>query len=263
PGEPMLIKDRLISEGGWIERRGCTTFNLYRPPTLVPGYASEPIPWLNHVRRVFPSEAEHIVRWLAHRVQRPHEKINHALVLGGKQGIGKDTLLEPIKQAVGPWNFIEVTPRNVLGRFNGFVKSVVLRVSEARDLGDFDRFAFYDHMKIYTASPPDVLRVDEKNLREYSVFNVCGVVITSNHKSDGIYLSPDDRRHFVAWSALSKEHFENGYWTGLYHYYDHGGNAAVARYLADLHLTDFHPKAPPATTQAVWGSVNAKRPTRN
>ena len=29
PGKPMLIKDRLISDGGWIERPGCTVFNLY------------------------------------------------------------------------------------------------------------------------------------------------------------------------------------------------------------------------------------------
>jgi hypothetical protein len=30
----MLIKGRLISEGGWIERAGVTVFNLYRAPTL-------------------------------------------------------------------------------------------------------------------------------------------------------------------------------------------------------------------------------------
>ena len=62
-------------------------------------------PWIDHVRKVFPDDADHIIRWLAHRVQRPQEKINHALVLGGAQGIGKDTLLEPVKHAVGPWNF--------------------------------------------------------------------------------------------------------------------------------------------------------------
>jgi hypothetical protein len=44
-------------------------------------------------------------------VQRPQEKINHALVLGGAQGIGKDTLLEPVKRAVGPWNFEGVSPQ--------------------------------------------------------------------------------------------------------------------------------------------------------
>src|SRR5215813_5765367 len=111
------------------------------------------------------------------------------------QGIGKDTILEPVKRAVGPWNFCEVSPAHLLGRFNGYIKSVILRVSEARDLGDIDRYAFYDHMKVYTAAPPDVLRCDEKNLREYSVMNVCGVIITTNHKADGIYLPADDRRH--------------------------------------------------------------------
>jgi hypothetical protein len=99
-------------------------------------------------------------------VQRPAEKINHELLLGGSQGIGKDTLLEPAKYAVGQWNFTEVSPMHMFGRFNGFVRSVILRVSEARDLGDVNRFAFYEHMKIYLAAPPDVLRCDEKNLRE-------------------------------------------------------------------------------------------------
>ena len=146
-----------------------TCFNLYRPPTIEPGDATKAGPWLDHVHKVFGDDAEHIVKWLAHRVQRPEEKINHALVLGGKQGIGKDTLLEPVKHAVGPWNFAEVSPQQVLGRFNGFLKSVILRVNEARDLGDVDRYQFYDHMKAYTAAPPDVLRVDEKNLREHSI----------------------------------------------------------------------------------------------
>ena len=50
---------------------------------------------------------------------RPEEKINHALVLGGKQGIGKDTLLEPVKRAVGAWNWEEVSPQAMLKRFNG------------------------------------------------------------------------------------------------------------------------------------------------
>jgi Bifunctional DNA primase/polymerase, N-terminal len=172
PGEPQLIKARLISEDGWIKRPGCTVCNLYRPPVIVPR-AGDVSPWLDLVNRVFPNEADHIVQWLAHRVQRPHEKINHALVLGGVPGIGKDTILEPIKQAVGPWNFADVSPKQVLGRFNGFLRSVVLRVNEARDLGEFDRFAFFDHMKAYIAAPPGVLLVDEKHLKEHYIPNLC------------------------------------------------------------------------------------------
>jgi hypothetical protein len=186
PGLPMLIRDRLVVEGGWIERLDVTSFNLDRPPTLQPGEAARAKPWLGHARRVYGEEdAAHIIRWLAHRVQRPGEKINHTLVLGGAQGIGKDTLLEPVKHAVGPWNFQEITPTHLFNSFNGFVKSVVLRISEARDLGEVDRFSFYDRTKIYTAAPP----VDEKNLREHYVFNLPGSA-DHDEPQDGRNLSP-------------------------------------------------------------------------
>ena len=147
----------------------------------------------------------------------------------------------------------------MLGRFNGFVKSVILRINEARDLGEFDRFAFFDHMKAIIAAPPDVVRIDEKNIREYYVFNLCGVVITSNHKTDGIYLPADDRRHFVAWSALTQYDFEKDYWNNLYRWYGNSGHEAVAAYLAGIDLSGFDPKAPPPKTQAFWEIANANR----
>jgi hypothetical protein len=259
PGEPMLIGDRLISEGGWITRDGVSCFNLYRPPTIAPGNAAEADRWLDHVHKVFGDDADHLVQWVAHRVQRPWEKINHAIVLGGPQGIGKDTTLEPVKSAVGPWNFHEVSPQHMLGRFNGFLKSVILRVSEARDLGDVDRFRFYDHMKSYTAAPPDVLRVDEKHLREHSILNCAGVVITTNHKADGIYLPADDRRHYVAWSRLSRDDFVPDYWRNLWGWYAHGGARHVAAYLTERDISKFDAKAPPPKTAAFWDIVDASR----
>ena len=219
PGEPMLIEGRLIHEGGWIKHKGVTVFNLYRAPTLEPGDPDQAKTWIDHAYYVFGDDAHHIIRWLAHRVQRPHEKINHAIVLGGEQGIGKDSLIEPAKRAIGPWNFSEVSPGELLGRFCGFRKSVILRVNEAHDLGDVDRFAFYDHTKSLIAAPPDVLRVDEKHLREYYIPNVCGVILTTNHKTSGIFLPSDDRRHFVAWSDLTKEDFPPEYWNDLWRWY--------------------------------------------
>jgi len=167
----------------------------------------------------------------------------HALVLGGHQGIGKDTILEPEKMAIGPWNFCEASPDQIMGRFNGFLKAVILRVSEARDLGNVDRYKLYEHMKAFTAAPPDVLRCDEKHIREHAVFNVCGVVITTNHKTNGIYLAADDRRHYVAWSELRKEDFEPAYWNHIYAWYADGGARNVAAYLNALELSDFNPKA--------------------
>ena len=262
PGEPVMIRDRLISDGGWIARAGVTTFNLYRPPIIVaqPGDVAL---WLDHARRLYGDDAEHIIRWFAHRVQRPQEKLNHALVLGGAQGIGKDTLIEPVKRGVGPWNFQEVGPKHLLGRFNSFAKAVILRVNEARNLGELDRYAFYEHMKNYTAAPPDVLRIDEKFVCEYAVMNVVGVIITTNHKTDGIYLPADDRRHFVGWSDLVKEQFADEYWPRMWDWFNKGGAAQVVDYLHKLDLSDFNPKAPPPKTRAFWDIVNASRPPEN
>jgi Family of unknown function (DUF5906) len=202
PGEPMLIQNKIINDGGWVDT----------PNTTV-----------------------------------------------GAQGIGKDTTLEPVKNAVGPWNFAEVSPGQVLGRFNGFLKSTVLRVSEARDTGGYDRFALYNHLKTMTASPPTTLLVDQKHLAEYSIPNVISVIITANDKINGIYLPADDRRHFVTWSHLTKDDFTEEYWSRLYGWYESGGNEIVAHYLMNLDISGFNAKAPPPKTPAFWDIVDAGR----
>jgi len=259
PGLPTLIQDRLVVDGGWIDRKDVTCLNLYRAPRIKPGDADKADPWIDHVRRIYPDDADHIIRWLAQRVQHREIKINHALVLGGAQGIGKDSAIEPIKYAVGPWNFHEISPSHLFGNFNGFLKSVVLRLNEARDLGEVDRFKFYDHIKGYTAAPPDVLRANEKHLREYYVINCLGLIITTNHKTDGLYLPEDDRRHYVAWSPLTKNDFPHDYWDQLWGWYGNGGFEHVAAYLAELDLSDFDPKAPPPKTAAFWEIVSMNR----
>ncbi len=91
------------------------------------------------------------------------------------------------------------------------------------------------------------------------MLNCCGVVITSNHKTDGIFLPADDRRHYVAWSILTKEDFVADYWGRLWDWYERGGDRHVAAYLAELDLSDFDSKAPPPKTPAFWDIVDANR----
>ena len=261
PGWPLYIRDRLCTDNGWIEREGCKSFNLYRPPRIKLGDKDKAGPWLDHAHKIYPDEAKHIIFWLAHRVQRPQEKINHALVLGGGQGIGKDSLIQPATRAVGPWNFQDVSPTRMIdAAFNGYVKGIILRVSEGRDLGETDRFKFYDHLKTITVTPPDTIRVNEKNLKEYYVPNCIGLIITTNYKTDGIFLPADDRRHFVAWSNLIKEDFPENYWNTLWGWYENdSGFEHVAAYLNALNISAFNPKAPPPKTPAFWDIINANR----
>ena len=242
PGRRELIENCLVTEGGFIYQPGRRVFNLYRSPAV-----SKATDW------------RHIINWLAHRVQRPGEKINHALVLGGAPGIGKDTLLHPVVQAVGSWNVNEVSPSQLMGSFNGYVKSVILRVSEAHDLGEFDRYALYERTKTLLAAPPEMLRVNEKHLREYTVPNVVGVIYTTNHRTDSLYLPVDDRRHYVAWSEVAKEDFDQEYWRALWAWYADGGSGHVAAYLASHDLGDFSATAPPPKTPAFWSMAHADR----
>ena len=265
PGEPRLIQGKLMLESGWAVNKEAAAFNLYQsPPPLPPGAdAAKAGKWLDHARSLYSEESGHVIKYFAHCAQRPQEKINHGLVLGGEQGIGKDTLLAALRHTLGPWNVQEVTPLMMMGRFNGFNRTVMLVIGEAKDLGKTSRFHFYEHLKPYLAAPPDALRTDEKNRPEYYVLNVCRGVMTTNHKTSGVYLPPDDRRHHVSWSARKAAEFPEGYWVEFWAWYESGGFGHVAAYLRTLDISDFDPKAPPPRTSAFWEIVNANRSTED
>lgn len=261
PGQPELIEDALITGGGLEPAPGFRAYNLYRGPDPLPE-GSDPDdagPWLAHIELLYPDDADHIVSWLASRVQHPGTKINHALVLGGKQGIGKDTLLEPLVYAVGGHNVEEASPTKVTGRFNLFLRNVILRISEARDLGDVDRYGFYEHMKAILAAPPNVLSIEQKFIDAYPIPNVVGVIFTTNNQQNGLYLPAEDRRHYVAWSELDPKGFDADYFGRLYDWYENGGYGHVAAYLHACELDTFNPKAPPPKTDAFWAMVDTGR----
>jgi hypothetical protein len=256
PGEPLEIRDRVVNDGGWIDHPGVTCLNLYRPPNVGPGNAKLAGPWIRHCIKVYGKDTRRLINWFAHRVQRPQEKINHALFLGGSPGIGKDSLLAPVINAIGPWNAQDIAPKTLLGQFNTYARAVILRVSETHDLGDVNRYTFYDASKVYCASPPDYLRVNQKHMQEFYVKNVCGVIYTSNYR-DGLYLPPDDRRHDVMWSELMAADFADGYWTKLWSWYSNGGFEHVAAYLMARDISKFDPAAPPPKGPAFWAMVAA------
>jgi hypothetical protein len=259
PGDPEIIEGRLLNQGGWIERPDFRGYNLYRPPTITLGDPGQAGRWVDHVHRLYPDDAERLIQWFAHRAQHPARKVNHALLLGGPQGCGKDTILKPVREAVGPWNFAIASPPQVVGRFSGFLRSVVLLIPELYDLGDINKYAFYEHVKPMIAAPPDMHRCDEKFLAEVAVPNVTGVVFTSNQRI-GIYLPAGDRRHLAAWSELDPTTLPAGYFDAFHRWLDlEQGSAHVAAYLHAVDLAGFNPNAPPPKTEWFWSIVDAGR----
>jgi hypothetical protein len=167
-------------------------------------------------------------------------------------------MFKPVRYAVGPWNVQEISPTTLLGRFNGFVKCVFLRINEVRDLGESNAYAFYEHSKGYLAESSAVLSVDEKNLKEHQVPNVFGTMMSSNHLETGIYLPSDDRRHHVSVSPIDAGALKPEYFDTLNKWLDTEGNCHVAEYLRTLDLSNFNAKAPPEKTDAFKAIVQAQ-----
>jgi hypothetical protein len=265
PAEPELVLDRLAVDTGWLPQPGAKTYNFYLPPNDMAGDAAQATRWVEHWRTLYPGEADHIISWLAHRVQFPGIKPNHCLVLVGDPGIGKDTLLHPVTHAVGTWNFRDINLNQLVGAYNDFLKAVLLRINEARDAGDtrhgrIDRYALHDHMKPLLTTPPETYRINRKYDPEYPGFNVVGVLITTNH-GDALYLPADDRRHYVAASECKRTDFPKAFFDDLYHWYDNGGIGHVAAYLREYPLAQsgFDAKATPPRTTAFWEMVQIDR----
>jgi hypothetical protein len=106
------------------------------------------------------------------------------------------------------------------------------------------------------AAPPDVTRVNAKYIGQYYLVNVIAVILTTNYPQDGLYLPPDDRRHYVAGTEVTKDDFEADFWPNLWDWYRSGGLEDVVAYLTQYDLSKFDPKAPPEKTEAFWRMVD-------
>jgi hypothetical protein len=262
PGQPTVIKDHLVLDGEFVHDPGKATLNLYKPPRLM-GFEGDPTKagrWVDHVFKLYGDDADHLLNWFASRVQHPEVKINHAVVLGSPmQGIGKDALVTPLRRAVGSWNFGEIGPIAFMDEeHNAYVRKVILRVSEVRDLGNFNRWAFYEHSKSLLVTPPETYPVMDKWIARHDVVNCVGVIFTTNNLTNGLCLPAEDRRHFVCWTDLTNADFSESYWTDLFHWYEHEqGIEHVVAFLHARDLSGFNPKAHPPKTKAFWQIVEA------
>ena len=133
PGLPQMIRHQLTSAGGWVEHKNATVLNLYRPPRPSAGDPAKAGPWLDHVRRIYPDESDDIIRGSRTGSSAPTRRSTTGSGSAAPRALARTRLLEPVKHAVGPWNFVEVSPHHMLGRFNGFLK--VRRAQNLRSEG--------------------------------------------------------------------------------------------------------------------------------
>ncbi len=208
-------------------------------------------PWLEHCRALVPNadELEHIFDVMAFKVQHPETKINHAVLHGGDQGSGKDTMWAPFIWAVcGP----HLKNRGLLdndtmsSQFGYALESEILILNELKEPDAKERRALANKLKPIIAAPPEMLTVNRKGLHPYQMANRVFVLAFSNDPVP-ISLDSQDRRWFCVWShapRMSAQAAEK-----MWKWYKAGGFAAISGWLASRDVAAFNPGAAPMLTE--------------
>ena len=240
-GESVLVtRDGLVYGNRWRNHR----------PTPIPG---DPGLWLRHVERMIPNveEREHFLCALAHKVQYPSIKINHAVLLGGNHGSGKDTLMAPFLWSIGgetKSNCSTVKNDELTSQWGYALECEVMEIIELRQAEVKDRRAIENTMKPIIAAPPELLPVNRKGLHPYMALNRIFVVAYTNERG-AISLPSEDRRWFVLWCEADR--LPTGEADTLWNWYkNQNGFGAVAQYLNTYDVSAWSPTAPPPMTEA-------------
>jgi len=239
-GESILCsRDGIVYGNRWRDAR----------PVAAPSNVK---PWLDHVERMVPDDKEraHVLDVMAFKLQKPHIKINHAVLHGGNPGSGKDTMWAPFFWSIGGKalrNVSLVRNEEITSQWGYALEAEVLVVNELRQSEAKDRRALENTMKPLIAAPPEFLMVQRKGLAPYDLVNRLQIIAFSNERV-AINLPSDDRRWFVIWSDAPRMNDADG--AKIWAWLESGGKSAVAAWLHARDVAAFAPGATPMLTEA-------------
>jgi hypothetical protein len=224
-----------------LEPNGTEVFNTWRPGALKPVDGDVTI-LMEHMAYIVPDpgECEHVLDCLAHTVQRPGEKIKHAILLIGKQGTGKSFFVDLMKSLVGVDNVKTAESEHLVSEWTAqLCNRQLLMVEELIKVG---RMEVYNRLK--TLITQETVTVNEKNIPLFDARTPRLIMAFSNHLAP-ITLQDDDRRFFVVGSDAPPK--ERAYYDRLFA----AGLEEAAAFLAFLlkrDLSSFNPSEPAPIT---------------
>jgi hypothetical protein len=240
-------------EGVLVARDGDVYGNRWRDarPDLsgvAPGDVSR---WLDHCRALVPDEAElnHCFDVMAYKLQNPKVKINHAVLHGGDEGSGKDTMWAPFIWSVcgaGLKNRGLVDNDGLTSQWGYALESEILILNELKEPEASQRRALANKLKPIIAAPPETLPINRKGLHPYDMVNRMMVLAFTNDPVP-ISISSGDRRWFCIWSSAGRMDPTEA--QDMWRWYRSGGFEIIARWLADRDVSAFNPSAPPMWTE--------------
>ncbi|NDB67467.1 MAG: hypothetical protein EB015_05560 [Methylocystaceae bacterium] len=238
-------------ESDLVHRDGLVYGNRWRNARPdVTGKGGDVSLWLDHCETLIPDERErnHVLDLMAFKVQHPNIKINHAVLHGGNEGRGKDTLWAPFIWAVcGPnkKNYGLIDNDSLSSQWGYALESEILVLNELKEPDAAQRRALANKLKPIIAAPPDVITINRKGLHPYDMLNRLFVLAFSNDEIP-ISLPTQDRRWFCIWSSCPRMNPEDA--QKLWGWYYDGGFEAIGAWLHARDVSAFNPTAAPMET---------------
>ena len=240
-------------DGVLVARDGDVYGNRWRDarPSLDGVAAGDVSRWIEHCRALVPEEAElqHCFDVMAFKLQNPRVKINHAVLHGGDEGSGKDTMWAPFIWSVcGPGlkNRGLVDNDGLNSQWGYALESEILILNELKEPEASQRRALANKLKPIIAAPPETLPINRKGLHPYDMVNRMMVLAFTNDPVP-ISISSGDRRWFCIWSSAGR--MDPSAAQDMWRWYRSGGFETIARWLADRDVSKFNPSAPPMWTE--------------
>jgi hypothetical protein len=194
----------------------------------------------------------HLLDCLAHAVQKPGEKIKHALLTIGAQGTGKSFIGNLVGQIMGTENMWIAESHDLN---DGWTASMANRqVLSLEELGIFEKRETYESLKRWISD--EVVTVNEKHVPKYPARTPRLILAFSNHQAPTA-LQEGDRRWWISRSpAEPKEpnYYERLFGEGLKQV------PAFLQFLLDRDVSHFKPSAPPPLTAAKLDIISWSRP---
>ena len=207
--------------------------------------------WLEHCERLVPDEDElrHVLDVMAFKVQNPNVKINHAVLHGGDEGCGKDTMWAPLLWAVGGPNQHNrsIIENKALDSQWGYgLEAEIVILNELKEPEARERRALANRLKPIIAAPPETLTINRKGLHPYDMLNRLLVLAFTNDPLP-ITLPTQDRRWMCIWSHADR--MDEAQSLRIWKWYKSGGFEAIAAWLHQRDVAAFNPAAKPPVSE--------------
>lgn len=244
-GEDVLVaRDGLVYGNRWVNARP----GMSESDTILDDDIQQ---WLDHCSVLVPEteELEHILDVMAHKVQHPNIKINHAVLHGGDEGCGKDTMWAPFLWAIGgehQHNRSIIENKGLDSQWGYGLEAEVVILNELKEPEARERRALANKLKPIIAAPPETITINRKGLHPYEMLNRIQVLAFTNDPLP-ITIPSQDRRWFCVWSRAPRMTKEGA--GALWAWYKSGGFEKIAAWLWQRDVSGFYPTAAPPVTE--------------